>query len=330
VLIGCGGLVVLLVGASLVTAGDLAATRLPLLTLIAMGAFLPISELAQVGRRLGDTIGATRRLTAIELEPVPVLDGPGVSVGGRGQLELDEVTFTYPGSVTPALDGVRFEAPAGRTVALVGPSGAGKSTVAHLMMRFWDPQVGRIVLDGHDVRDYRLDDLRGQIALVSQDTYLFNASVRDNLLVARPDASDEALQDALERAGLAEFVATLPDGIETKVGERGMQLSGGQRQRVAVGRALLKDAPILILDEATSHLDSVNERLVRRALAELKEGRTTVVIAHRLSTVRDADLIVVMERGKVVEQGTHAELLVRGGLYARLVSRQLAAVRAPA
>jgi ABC-type multidrug transport system fused ATPase/permease subunit len=197
-------------------------------------------------------------------------------------------------------------------------------------MRFWDPDAGRITLNGVDLKAYKLDDLRRMIALVAQDTYLFNDSLRANILIARPDASEAELQAAIRHASLAELVATLPDGLDSPVGERGPSLSGGQRQRVAIARAFLKDAPILVLDEATSHLDAVNEQAVRRALDLLQADRTTIVIAHRLSTVRDADRIVVLDEGRVAEIGTHPALLMKGGLYARLVSRQLAAAYAPA
>ena len=186
-----------------------------------------------------------------------------------------------------------------------------------------DPQTGEIMLGNNDLRDYVLSDLREHLALVAQDTYLFNTTLRENLLIARPDATDDQVEVALEMSGLSGFVETLPDGLETVVGERGAQLSGGQRQRIAIGRAFLKDAPILVLDEATSHLDVVNEQMVRGALDRLASDRTTLVIAHRLSTVMDADLIVVMDRGKIVESGTHSQLLERGGLYAQLVSHQL-------
>ena len=222
------------------------------------------------------------------------------------------------------MHGAVLVVPAGKTVALVGASGAGKTTIAHLLMRFWDPENGIIRLGGHDLRDYALDDLRRKLALVAQDTYLFNDTLRANILIANPEADEVALMQALDRASLGDFVADLPDGLETKVGERGMRLSGGQRQRVAIARAFLKDAPVLILDEATSHLDAVNEQAVRNALEELMADRTTIVIAHRLSTVRNADMIVALNEGRVMESGTHDELLANGGLYTQLVAHQLA------
>jgi ATP-binding cassette, subfamily C, bacterial CydCD len=324
---GFGGLAVITVGAWLAHQGRLDAASLPLLTLLALSAFIPLWEVAQVGRQLADTLGAARRLSAVEAEPVPVTDGPGVpaAIARRGlAVELADVRFTYPGRTRPALDGVSLRIDDGSTVAVVGPSGAGKTTVASLLLRFWDPQSGVVRLFGQDLREYKLDELRRRIALVAQDTYLFNDTLRANVLLARPDADDAALSVAIERAALNGLVAALPDGLDTVVGERGAQLSGGQRQRVAIARAFLKDAPVLILDEATSHLDAVSEAAVRAALERLARDRTTLVIAHRLSTVRDADAIVVLDDGRLVEVGRHAELLARGDLYAHLVSRQLA------
>jgi ATP-binding cassette subfamily C protein CydCD len=323
---GLGALAVATTGALLVAAGRLDGGILPLLTLIAISAFVPVWEIAQVARQLADTLGAARRLHAVHSEPVPVVDGPGVGRPrpGAPAMAMNDVRFVYPGRTEPALDGVSFEVPAGHTVALVGLSGAGKTTVAALFLRFWDPASGVVRLDGHDLREYRLDELRARIALVAQDTYLFNDTLRSNILLARPTATGEELAAAVVKASLDEFVHSLPDGLDTLVGERGAQLSGGQRQRVAIARAFLKDAPILILDEATSHLDAVNEQAVRASLALLTRERTTLVIAHRLATVRDADRIVVLDAGRVVEIGDHDALLAHGGLYARLVGRQLA------
>jgi ATP-binding cassette subfamily C protein CydCD len=195
-------------------------------------------------------------------------------------------------------------------------------------MRFWDPTEGIITLGGTDLRDYHLDDLRARIALVAQDTYLFNNSLRENILIAKPTASDTELAQAVELAALSDLVKSLPQGLNTPVGERGTSLSGGQRQRVAIARAFLKDAPVLILDEATSHLDAISEQGVRKALDQLKTDRTTIIIAHRLSTIRDADMIVVLEDGQVVETGTHEDLLNNQYLYAKLVSHQLGGARA--
>jgi ATP-binding cassette subfamily C protein CydCD len=331
VVTGLGGLAVAVTGAFLVSAHDLSATVLPLLVLVAVSAFLPISEIAQVSRQLADTIASTRRLHAVHSEQPAVSDGPlcPPAPAGGSAVRFAGVGFAYPGARRPALQQVTLDIPAGATVAIVGPSGAGKTTFANLLLRFWDPASGRVMIDGTDLREFELDHLRRRIALVSQDTYLFNDSLRANVALARPDAGEAAVARALDQAALGDFAASLPEGLETQVGERGVQLSGGQRQRVAIARAFLKNAPTLILDEATSHLDAVSEAQVRGALAALMRDRTTIVIAHRLSTVRDADLIAVLDRGRLVETGSHGELLARNGLYAGLIRHQLAGAGPP-
>ncbi len=323
---GLGGLAVVWTGAHLVGTGQLEAALLPVLTILAMAAFLPISEIAHIGRQLADTLGSTRRLYAVHNEQVPVTDGPirsAPKADGGVAVSFESASFSYFDNDRLALDDVSFDIEPGTTVALVGSSGAGKTTVAHLMMRFWDPQSGSVVMGGHDLKEFDLDILRQQIALVSQDTYLFNETLRSNILLARPDANDEELMAAVDNAALTDFVAALPEGLDTRVGERGVRLSGGQRQRVAIARAFLKDAPLLILDEATSHLDAVNEQAVRTALHTLMRDRTTVVIAHRLSTIRDADKIVVLDQGRVAESGDHETLVAHAGIYARLVRHQM-------
>ncbi len=328
---GLGGLAVAVVGARLAAEHHLAPTMLPLLILLSLSSFLPISEIAQVSRQLADTIASTRRYHAVQREAPAVTDGPlrPPEPQGGSAIRFEGASFTYPGARRPALSDIRLEVPAGATLALVGPSGAGKTTIANLLLRFWDPQAGRILIDGVDLREFELDHLRRRVSLVSQDTYLFNDTLRANVALARPEADEAAIHRALEQAALAEFVASLPQGLDTPVGERGVQLSGGQRQRVAIARAFLKNAPTLVLDEATSHLDAVSEAQVRAALDALMRDRTTIVIAHRLSTVRNADLLAVLDRGHLVETGSHAELVARNGLYARLIRRQIGGAQQP-
>ena len=324
-----GGLSVMVAGVWLVVGDQMPQTRLPLVTLLAISTFAPIAELTRTLKQLMETLAASRRIFEVHDEPVVVRDGPGVMPATQDgylsspSISFRQVSFSYGPGEPLAVQDVTFAAGTGQTVALVGRSGAGKTTSAQMLMRFWDPDEGNIELGGHDLRDFKLDELRRHIALVSQDTFLLNATIRENLRMAKQDATDAEVEEASRLANASEFIEAFPDGYDTLVGERGMKLSGGQRQRISIARAILKDAPVLVLDEATSHLDAVNEQQVREALRRLMSGRTTLVIAHRLSTVRDADRIVVLDAGRSVEEGTHNQLLERGGLYAQLVSTQL-------
>jgi len=240
----------------------------------------------------------------------------------RGQVQFDQVTFRYGTSDRPAVKNVSFAIEPGQLAALVGPTGAGKTTITSLLPRFYDPQLGAVRLDGNDVRDLTLESLGNQVGMVFQDTFLFHASIRDNLLYARPDATEAEMVAAAKAAYIHDFIASLPEGYDTVVGERGHRLSGGEKQRVAIARVILKNPRVLILDEATSNLDSESEHLIQVALRPLFEGRTSLVIAHRLSTILAADIILVMDHGELVEQGRHADLLKQNGLYARLYHRQ--------
>ena len=234
---------------------------------------------------------------------------------------FDDVSFAYRDG-DPVLTGLSLSIAGGQTVAVVGPSGAGKSTLVALLMRFVDPQHGRVLLGGHDLRELPTDQIRSMISLVAQDTYLFGGSVRDNIAMARPEATDSEIESAARVANAHQFITALPDGYDTEIGERGLRLSGGQRQRLAIARAVLADTPILILDEATASVDAETEASIQSALDRLTHDRTTLVIAHRLSTVRHADHIVVLEQGHVHESGTHDDLVARTGRYSQLLSAQ--------
>ena len=333
-MMGLGGLAVLAMGVWLVLEGQIARTDLPLVSVLALASFSPVTELARTMKQMMETLAASRRILAIHDEAVQVQDGPGVArladeaASGTPSIDFDDVVFAYSDGGPQALVDVSFGIGSGQTVAVVGRSGAGKTTVAYLMMRFWDPDRGDVALQGHRLDELLLDDLRGRMALVAQDTYLFNDTIRENIRLGRYDATDSEVEEAAMQANAEEFVESFPDGYDTRVGERGMQLSGGQRQRIAIARAILKNAPMLILDEATSHLDAISEATVRDALNRLMSGRTTIVMAHRLSTIRDADNILVLDEGVVVEQGKHEELLAHGGLYAQLVATQMHGQRA--
>lgn len=268
-------------------------------------------------------VGAGRVFELLDL-PIEVRDPPGAVAltAVRGKIEYRDVTFRYKPADPPALRDVNATIEAGEIVALVGPSGAGKTTIVNLVPRFYAPQEGRVLLDGVDIGDARLSDLRKAIAIVPQDVQLFRGSILENIRYGRIEATDSEVRAAARDANVEEYVQGFPDGYATQVGERGMRLSGGERQRIAIARAVLRDPRILILDEATSALDSHSEAMIEQALDRLLPGRTTLIIAHRLSTVRRAHKVLFIEAGRVVEIGTHDELLAKGGAYARLHAAQ--------
>jgi ATP-binding cassette subfamily B protein len=288
--------------------------------------YSPASDLAGVHVDIVTSYGYFERVLAVlDLEPA-IKNSPNAIALDEvsGAVKFEDVSFAYSADAEPTLSHIDLEIAPGEAVAVVGPSGAGKSTLAALMLRLHDPTRGRVLLDGHDYRDVKISTLRNHIAVVSQETYLFHASIADNLRYARPSASQEELEQAARAAQIHDFISGLPEGYATTVGERGYRLSGGERQRIAIARAILADPKILILDEATSSLDSANERLIQAALEPLLEGRTSLMIAHRLSTIQKANRIVSLDQGRIVEIGSHHALLERRGLYARLYEQQMA------
>ncbi|GAB5445417.1 ABC transporter transmembrane domain-containing protein [Gymnodinialimonas sp.] len=288
-----------------------------------------VGALSELWSELQRASGATERLVELLAAEDSVADpvvGPALPQGGRGAIAFKDVRFNYPTRPdTAALDGVSFTIQPGETVALVGPSGAGKSTVFQLLLRFYDPGSGQITMDGVPLTDMVRQTFRQAMALVPQDPVIFAASARDNIRFGRPDATDAEVEAAAVAAAAHEFITDLPEGYETYVGERGMMLSGGQKQRIAIARAILRDAPILLLDEATSALDAESERAVQDAVTQMSKTRTTLIVAHRLATVKQADRILVFEGGKIVAEGTHDALVADGGLYARLARLQFTA-----
>ncbi|MDP7424947.1 MAG: ATP-binding cassette domain-containing protein, partial [Rhodospirillales bacterium] len=286
-------------------------------------AYEPMKRLANLNATLQEGLAGAQRLFQL-LDREPTIqekpDAKALAIIGGG-IKLEDVHFSYV-TGQAALTDMSFDVPAGKTVALVGPSGAGKSTILNLIPRFYDVDSGRIIIDGSDVQDVTFESLRGAMALVSQEITLFDDTIRANIAYGRPDASEDEIIKAAKNAAAHDFIMEMPVGYDTYVGERGTKVSGGQRQRLAIARAMLKNAPILLLDEATSALDTESERHVQSALTKLMQGRTTLVIAHRLSTVMDADLIHVINQGKLVESGSHTELIAQDGIYARLYQLQ--------
>ncbi|MDF2140930.1 ABC transporter transmembrane domain-containing protein [Paenirhodobacter sp. CAU 1674] len=325
-LVFAGVVGVLWVGARDVRMGQMSVGELVQFVIYAVMVAGSVGALSEIWGEIQRAAGATERLVELlsaadsvkdPTHPVPL------PMPARGELRFEDVSFHYPSRPeTSALDHVTLHIAPGETVALVGPSGAGKTTVIQLIQRFWDPETGRVTLDGYDLRDLARHDFRHAIALVPQDPVIFAASARENIRFGRPDATDHQVEEAARAAHAYDFLAALPQGFDTYVGERGVMLSGGQKQRIAIARAILRDAPVLLLDEATSALDAASEREVQAAVERLAVGRTTIIVAHRLATVKKADRIVVFDEGRIIAQGTHDALVAEGGLYAELARLQ--------
>ncbi|MGL6251489.1 MAG: ABC transporter ATP-binding protein [Billgrantia desiderata] len=312
-----GFLATFTVGGMLALRGDLNVGAYGVLVFLTQRLLWPLTGLAEVIDLFERAMASTRRILDLLAVPITVKDNEGQPLAEpvRGEVSFDNVSFRYAASGV-GVDGISLHVPAGNTLALVGATGSGKSTLMKLLLRFYDPSAGEVRIDGQPIAEVSLESLRRAIGLVSQDVYLFEGSIRDNIAYGKPDASEEAVIEAARTAEAWEFIQALPQGLDTAVGERGVRLSGGQRQRLSLARALLKDPPILVLDEATSAVDNETEAAIQRSLAKIGHGRTVIMIAHRLSTIVHADEIVVVDGGQVVEQGSHAELLQRGGRYA--------------
>jgi ABC-type multidrug transport system fused ATPase/permease subunit len=323
VIVGGVSLIIMIGGGRATLAGTMTAGELVTYTVLVGMMVAPLVSIASIGTQITEAFAGLDRIRELRQVPTEDEDDEQREALGlvNGEVVFEDVAFSYKEN-SPVLEAVSFHAAAGTTTALVGPSGAGKSTLIGLIMAFHYPDSGRILIDGRDLSRLRLVDYRRQLGVVMQDNFLFDGTIRDNIAYARPDATDEQIREAARISNADEFIDRFDDGYDTVVGERGVKLSGGQRQRLAIARAIIADPRLLILDEATSSLDSESEALIRDGLRRLRQGRTTFVIAHRLSTIQSADQILVMDRGRIVERGTHTELLREGGLYRSLYERQ--------
>ena len=319
-----GVILMLIVSSTLASQGIIDSLSIPIVILFASVGFSSMANIVDISKQLGLTLAGAKRLFDL-MDLVPSVQEPENPVTTQiiePEISVEGVSFRYGNTEPLVLKDVSFAVPAGKTVAIVGMTGAGKTTISHLIMRFWDPLSGTIKIGGHDIRDFSLFRLREMAAMVTQDVFLLNASIRENIRIGRGNATDEEVIVVAKTARIHAFITSLPDGYDTLVGERGIRLSGGERQRIAIARALLKDAPILIMDEATSALDTCTEFEIREAIRVLSSGRTVLVIAHRLSTIIHADSILVIREGTIVESGTHRELLEKNGVYADLIAAQ--------
>jgi ABC-type multidrug transport system fused ATPase/permease subunit len=323
VLSAIGTALVVWLGASRVLEGQMSPGDLVVFAAYIVELYTPVQNMSELAVQFMESLVSGERVLEIMRTAPRIVDRPGAVAAPpfRGEVRFDNVTFGYaPGN--PILDGLRLEVPAGSTVALVGGSGAGKSTILNLLLRFFDPWKGRVLIDGHDIRRFKLQSLRSQVSVVLQESVLFRRTVRENIAYGKPKATLDEIVAAAKAAHAHEFIENLPDGYDTVLDEQGANLSGGQRQRMALARAYLRNAPILILDEPTSGLDAVTESQLTETLEELSRGKTTIIIAHRFSTIERADMVLVLERGLIVQQGTHTELLAQPGLYRELYEAQ--------